>query len=186
MRSASDIQNVTQLLSDWQNNKANPQISELVYDTMRRLSAKYIRQEKQGYTLQATELVHEAYIKLIDCDINWQDRQHFYVIAARTMRRLLIDRAREKANKKGSNSMQRVTFLESDLAQNTPSENILEMDELIQQLEKIDDRKSTIVQLHYYAGLSYQEIGLCLQLSKATVERELRFSKAWLNKHKNH
>lgn len=181
--SQATAHNVTEILRGWHqadDRQAEKQLSPILYETMRRLSQKYIRQERDGHTLQATELVHEAYIKLIDSDIDWQNRQHFYVVAARTMRRILVDRAREKnADKRGS-AFQRVTFYESELSENSNGENILELDQVLHQLEEQDERKADIVQLHYFAGLTYSEIALCLNISQATVDRELRFSRAWL------
>ncbi len=175
--------NVTEILQSWQQsgtNQAEKQLTPILYDTMRRLSQKYIRQEKQGYTLQATDLVHEAYVRLVDSNIDWQSRQHFYVVAANTMRRILVDRAREKSAEKRGQGYQRVTFVEADLSTTGDSENILDLDEAIQLLEQQDERKARIVQLHYFAGLTYREIALCLDISEATIDRELRFSKAWL------
>ena len=173
---------VTEILQNWRDadDKAEKQLSPILYETMRRLSRRYISQEKDGYTLQATDLVHEAYAMLVDSDIEWQNRQHFYAIAARTMRRILVNRAREKNAIKRGQAYQRVTFIESEVSTGPDSQNILELNEAIEQLEQIDERKSDIVQLYYFAGLTYREIALCLDISEATIDRELRFSRAWL------
>lgn len=173
---------VTEILQNWQNadNQAEKQLSPILYETMRRLSRRYISQEKDGYTLQATDLVHEAYAMLVDSDIDWQNRQHFYAIAARTMRRILVNRAREKNAIKRGQAYQRVTFIESEVSTASDSTDILQLNEVIEQLEQMDERKAEIVQLYYFAGLTYREIALCLDISEATIDRELRFSKAWL------
>lgn len=181
--SQATAHNVTEILRGWQQSddrQAEKQLSPILYETMRRLSQKYIRQERQGYTLQATDLVHEAYVKLVDSDIDWQNRQHFYVVAARTMRRILVDRAREKSAEKRGQAYQRVTFYEAELSNDSSGEDILQLNEVLQQLEGLDERKANIVQLYYFAGLTYHEIALCLDISEATIDRELRFSKAWL------
>lgn len=178
--------NVTQILQSWNradDQESQNQLTPILYDTMRRLARKYIVQENSGYTLQATELVHEAYVRLIDSEIDWQNRQHFYAVAAKVMRRILVDRAREKKAQKRGQDYQRVTFIESDMPGIKQDENILELDEVISQLEQQDERKALIIQLYYFAGLTYQEIALCLELSEATIDRELRFSKAWLASH---
>lgn len=173
---------VTEILRNWQDadSNAEKQLSPILYETMRRLSRRYISQEKDGYTLQATDLVHEAYAMLVESPIDWQNRQHFYAIAARTMRRILVNRAREKNAIKRGQAYQRVTFIESEVSNHSDSSNILELDEVIAQLEQLDPRKAEIVQLYYFAGLTYREIGLCMDISEATIDRELRFSKAWL------
>lgn len=173
---------VTELLQNWQNadSHAEKQLSPILYETMRRLSRRYISQEKEGYTLQATDLVHEAYAMLVDSEIDWQNRQHFYATAARTMRRILVNRAREKNAIKRGQAYQRVTFIESEVSTASDSTNILELNEVLEQLEQMDARKAEIVQLYYFAGLTYREIALCMDISEATIDRELRFSKAWL------
>lgn len=180
--SRSTRHQVTEILHNWRDAESNAekQLSPILYETMRRLSRRYISQEKDGYTLQATDLVHEAYSMLVDSDIDWQNRQHFYAIAARTMRRILVDRAREKHAIKRGQAYQRVTFVESELSNTSDSNNILDLDEVIGQLEQLDERKADIVQLYYFAGLTYREIALCMDISEATIDRELRFSKAWL------
>ena len=176
-------QNVTQMLKNWQDStdpQSRKELSPVLYETMKRLSSKYIQQEQHGYTLQATDLVHEAYVRLVDSEIDWQSRRHFYAVAASTMRRILIDRAREKnAQKRGQNA-NRITFIESNVENPQQWEDIFHMDEAIEQLSQQDKRKADIIQLHYFAGLTYQELALCMDISEATVERELRFSKAWL------
>ncbi len=176
--------NVTQLLQNWNNApQAEKQLSPILYEAMLKLSQRYIQREQHGYTLQATELVHETYLKLVDSDISWQSRKHFYAIAATTMRRLLVDRARKKQAEKHGGIFQRITFIEGDLSQSHSTQhidNILALNESLDALQKQDERKALIVQLSFFAGLSYPEIALCLGLSEATVERDMRFSKAWL------
>lgn len=182
---SSDRQQVTQLLRDWHqygSNEAVRELSPILYETMRRLSSRYIRQEKQGYTLQATELVHEAYALLVNADIDWQNRHHFYAVAAKTMRRILVDRAREKNAIKRGQGLNRVTFEESSIGAQPQGDDILALEQVLQELHEQDSRKAEIIELYFYAGLTYNEIALCLNISEATVDRELRFTKAWLAK----
>lgn len=179
----SNRHKVTEILNDWREDNdpdAEKQLSPILYETMRRLSNRYILQEKQGYTLQATDLVHEAYEVLVDADINWENRKHFYAIAAKTIRRLLVDRAREKNALKRGKEFQRVTFDEASVSNNPDGDEILVLEESLEKLKDLDERKATIIELHFYAGLTYQEIALNLSISEATVDRDLRFSKAWL------
>lgn len=181
--STSSSVKVTEILRSWndvEDAQAEKQLSPILYETMRRLSQRYIVQEKNGYTLQATELVHEAYAMLVDTDIDWQSRQHFYAVAARTMRRILVDRAREKNAIKRGQGFHRITFDESALTSHSQGEDILALEQSLLQLKELDERKASIIELHFFAGLTYQEIALSLEISEATVDRELRFSKAWL------
>ena len=156
------------------------QLSPILYDSLNRISHKYISNEKQGYTLQATDLVHEAFESLVDIDINWESRKHFYAIAAKTIRRLLIDRARQKSALKRGGGCNRITFDESSISGDEKGDDILALDESLIKLKAQDERKATIIELHFYAGLTYQEIGLHMNISEATVDRDLRFAKAWL------
>ncbi len=168
---------VTELL---QADNSERELSPILYETMRRISNRYISQEKEGYTLQATDLVHEAYELLVDADINWENRKHFYAIAAKTLRRLLVDRAREKNAIKRGRDLQRVTLDESCISCSPEGDDILQLEESLEKLQHLDQRKANIIELHFYAGMTYQEIALHCNVSEATVDRDLRFSKAWL------
>lgn len=170
-------------LQQWKSDNdsdAEKQLSPIIYETMQRISHRYILQEKSGYTLQTIDLVHEAYEALVDTDINWENRKHFYAIAAKTIRRLLINRAREKNALKRGGGYRRITFDEASISNHPEGDDILALDESLEKLKKLDERKASIIELHFYAGLTYQEIALHLNISEATVDRDLRFSKAWL------
>lgn len=176
---------VTELLQDYglnnsSDDSAEKQLRPILYETMRRISNRYISQEKEGYTLQATDLVHEAYELLVDVDIHWENRKHFYAIAAKTLRRLLVDRAREKNAIKRGGGLQRVTLDESTVSCSPEGDDILQLEESLEKLQQLDERKANIIELHFYAGMTYQEIALHWNISEATVDRDLRFSKAWL------
>jgi len=137
--------------------------------------------ENAGHTLQATALVNEAFMKLVDVDITLQNRAHFMAISARAMRQILVDHARaNRADKRGGDAIA-ITLHETRLgsgAQNEP--DILEVEETLEQLDKIDSRKAQIIELSFYGGLTYDEIAEALSISVATVDRDLRFAKAWL------
>ena len=181
---SDDISVVTQLLKSWKSgdNKALSELMPMVHDTLRKLAGKYMQSENAGHTLQATALVNEAYLKLIDADITWQNRAHFMAIAARSMRRILIDHAKSKGRQKRGGDDVLVTLHEANVAGGDKQPEILDIEEALQQLGALDKRKAEIVELSFYGGMTYDEIAEALDISAATVDRELRFSKAWLQK----
>lgn len=172
---------VTQLLSEWRagDEKALVELTPIIYETLRRLSAKHISKE-QNPTLQATELVHEAFLNLIDANVDWQDRAHFFAVASRVMRRLLIDRARARLSQKRGEGQKMVDQDLDQIAGAGKEQEILELDEVLLKLKKIDERKSDVLELHFFGGLTYPEIAEALGVSEATVDRDLRFAKAWV------
>jgi RNA polymerase sigma factor (TIGR02999 family) len=174
-------QNVTQLLLEWRrgNQTALNRLMPLVYDELRRLAQHYMRSERAGHTLQATALVNEAYVRLVDIDVAWQDRAHFFAVAARLMRRMLVDHARSHQRVKRDGGA-KVTL---DRALEVPSGStteLLTLDEALSRLAEVDQRKSDIVELHFFGGLSNDDVAEALGISRATVQRELRLAKAWL------
>lgn len=171
---------VTQLLASLRSGDASAQdeLASLVYDTLRRLSARHIRNENH-LTLQATELVHEAYLNLVSVEVEWQDRAHFYAVASRLMRRLLIDRARARLRHKRGGQVQQ-TVLEPDQLASEPEIQALELDRILEKLEALDKRKSDCFELHFFGGMTYPEIAEALSISEATVDRDLRFARAWV------
>lgn len=175
---------VTELLEAWRSGKdeALAQLTPLVYDELRRLAARHMRSERPDHTLQATALVNEAFLRLAGSEIPWQDRAHFYAVAARLMRRILTDHARAaRAARRGGGA--RPLELEEEAVADpaaAAAARVLDIDDALERLAKLDARKSDIVVLHYFGGLSYDETGQALGLSAATVHRELRLGKAWL------
>jgi RNA polymerase sigma factor (TIGR02999 family) len=139
-----------------------------------------MRTERAGHTLQATALVNEAFLKLCGSDINWQSRAHFIAIAARAMRQILVDHAKSKRRQKRGGSDIQVTLYESHIAAAEDGPDVLDIEDTLNRLAKMDERKAQIIELNIYGGLSYREIAEVLSISVATVERELRFSRAWL------
>jgi RNA polymerase sigma factor (TIGR02999 family) len=182
--SVSDDNLVTQILINWQDGdeQALNQLIPLVHDNLRKLADKYMRAERAGHTLQATALVNEAFLKLCGSDINWQSRAHFIAIAARAMRQILVDHAKAKRRqKRGGNDIQ-VTLYEAQVAAHEDGPDVLDIEDALNRLADIDARKAQIIELNIYGGLSYQEIAEVVSISVATVERELRFSRAWLQR----
>jgi RNA polymerase sigma-70 factor (ECF subfamily) len=153
----------------------------LVYDDLRRLAARYLRRERAGHTLQPTALVHESFCRLVELDrTRWQDRAHFFAVAARAMRRILVEHARKRGAKKRG-GMQRALSL--GRIPDVPEERdryLVALDEALLDLAAFDDRQSRIVELRFFGGLSIVETAEVLGLSHATVEREWALAKAWL------
>jgi RNA polymerase sigma-70 factor (ECF subfamily) len=179
----SDTHEVTLLLVEWAkgNQNALNELTPLVYRELRQLAAAYLRRERQGHTLQPTAVVHEAYLRLVDqTNPNWQNRSHFYGVAARLMRQILVDHARRKhARKRGGLKVP----LESALSfQNGLKPDLLALDHGLSALEKIDPRKCQAIELRYFGGLSMDEIAQALEVSAVTVRRDLRMAEAWLHK----
>ena len=178
----ADAHEVTGLLAEWA--KGNPQALEeltpLVYRELRQLAASYLRRERQGHTLQPTALVHEAYMRLVDqSNPTWQSRSHFYGVAARLMRQILVDHARRKhAGKRGG---QKVSLEEVVSFSQDRGHLLVALDTSLNALEKIDPRKCRAVELRYFGGLSMEEIAQALDVSAVTVRRDLRMAEAWLH-----
>lgn len=173
---------VTQLLQDWQagDQDAINQLTPMIYDELRQLARCYMHAEAANHTLQPTALVNEAFAKLIDIDLDWKNRAHFFRIAARQMRRILVDHARAKNSQKRGSGQANVS-LEDGWIDIADSEHvILELDIALGQLAHQDPRKSEIVELVFFAGLNYDETAEILGLGRTTVYRELTLAKAWL------
>jgi len=179
-----DRQEVTQLLQQWRagDNQALDQLMPIVYEELRRLASRCLRAERPGHTLRATALVHEAYLRLMDADIGWQDRAHFYAVAARIVRRILVEYARSHGRQKRGGGEIPVPLDEAVIVGPEASSTVLELDEALQRLSAVDERKSDIIQLLFFGGLTYDETAAALDISPATVHRELKLAKAWLHR----
>ena len=152
----------------------------LVYDQLRRLAAAYLRGERPGQTLQATALVHEAFLRLAQSNRRWQDRNHFLAVAARSMRQILVDRARARGAQKRWAGLDRVTLTES-LALGSPDEGMLPArDEALARLERLDPEQARVIELRYFAGLGIEEAAEALGMSAATLKRRWALARAWL------
>jgi len=155
-------------------------LAPLVYDQLRRIAGNAFRGERSGHTLQATALVHEAFARLVDADVDWQDRSHFYALAARTMRRILVDHAQANAAAKRGGSQRNLTLDEGVVVSPDVGDELLSLHEALNALHERDARKAEILELHYFGGLTYEEMGSVLGLSNSTLDRDMRFGKAWL------
>lgn len=160
---------------------ATGKLLTLVYDELRSLAAAQLRDERKGHTLQPTALVHEAYLRLVgQTEINWQSKAHFFAVAATAIRRVLVDHARRANAAKRGGNFQR-TILEFAHIETTPDPvDLSELDRALEKLSKTDERKSRVVELRYFAGLSIPETAEVLGVSHATIERDWRFARAWL------
>jgi RNA polymerase sigma factor (TIGR02999 family) len=174
---------VTGLLREWVrgNQQALADLTPLVYAELRQLAASYLRRERQGHTLQPTALVHEAYMRLVDqSQPNWENRSHFYGVAARLMRQILVDHARRRHA--GKRAGLNVALDQAASFQQVRSGDLIALDSGLTALEKVDPRKCKAVELRYFGGLSLEEIAETLAVSAVTVRRDLRMAEAWLQK----
>jgi RNA polymerase sigma factor (TIGR02999 family) len=164
--------------------KAPPQKAEdlapLVYDELRRVAAAYMRRERPGQTLQATALVHEVYLRLAQAGTPWNDRRHFVGIAARSMRQILVERARARGAQKRWGGMNRVSITDSLALASDPEVMLPALDEAINKLEQIDAEQAKIVELRYFAGMSVEEAADAMGISPATLKRRWALARAWL------
>ena len=155
----------------------------LVYDELRRLAHRYIRREKPGHTLQTSALVNEAYVRLVDqSNIQWESRSHFFGIAACLMRRILVDQARRRNFAKRGGGTIRVSLNEGNAIAQEQSASVIALDDALKTLEQMDPRKSRIVELRFFGGMSIEETAEALKVSPGTVMREWTFARAWLRK----
>lgn len=152
----------------------------LIYDSLRKLATKMMHGERDNHTMQATAVVNECYLQLINMDVDWQDRGHFFAIASRQMRRYLVDYARAKNCKKRGGELKRQTLDDVLVVEPALDADILDLDTALSRLAEFDSRKCQAIELHYFGGLTHTEISQALDISPATVDRELRLAKAWL------
>lgn len=178
--------NVTRLLLDWRDGRggALDELMPLVYAELRRLASHALRGESQGHTLRTTALVHEAYVRLVGADVEWEGSRHFMRVASRAMRRVLVDHARKRTSQKrgGGEVPIGLDTLEGVLPAGSRPEDVIALDEALERLMTLEERKGRVVELHYFGGLSYEEIAEALEISPATVHRDLRMARAWLYK----
>jgi RNA polymerase sigma factor (TIGR02999 family) len=175
---------VTRLLVDWGNGDkaALNELIPLVYDELRRLAGRYMRRESQGHTLQTSALVNEAYLRLVDQrSVRWQNRAHFFGVAAQLMRRILVDHARSRSRAKRGGGTQIVSLDEQAVIAKEVSD-VIALDAALTNLAEMDLRKSQIVEMKFFGGLTTEEVAEVLKVTSRTVEREWRKARAWLNR----
>ena len=176
-------QEVTQLLGEWSggDERALEKLVPLMQPELHRLAHHYMSRERAGHTLQTTAILNEAYLRLVgDTQPSWQNRAHFLAAAAQLMRRIMVDHARKRYSLKRGGAAVRVTLDEAAWVTESRSEELLALDEVLEQLTAQDPRKSQIVELRYFGGLTVEETAEFLKLSPRTVEREWTMAKAWL------
>lgn len=181
-RPAGSPKPVTELLRAWRDgdDRALDRLLPLVQDELHRLAQRCMRSERPDHTLQATALMHEAYLRLVDSDVTWQDRAHFFAVASQVMRRVLVDYARAASRQKRGGGQIRVTLDEGIVVSPERADDLLALDEALEALGHHDPRKARVVELHYFGGLTYDETAEAIGVSAATVDRDLRMAKAWL------
>ena len=168
------------MASDDRTSRTPEELAQSVYDELRRLAASYMRRERPGQTLQATALVHEAYLRLAQSDPVWADRRHFIGIAARSMRQILVERARARGARKRWGGMNRVTLSETVVGAPHQDEMLPALDDALARLEQLDPEQARIIELRYFVGLTNDETAEALGLSPATVKRRWALARAWL------
>ncbi len=183
MKSSEDI---TRLLVNWGtgDQAALEELMPLVYSELRRLAGNYLRRERAEHTLQPTALVNEAYLKLVDQkNAKWQNRAHFFGIAAQLMRRILVDHARQhQAVKRGGPEQQRISITNAERLVEQPEVDLLALNEALDELARMDPQQGRIVELKFFGGLSIEEIAEVLSIGHATVERDWKMARAWLRR----
>lgn len=173
---------VSRLLVAWRDGdpSALDRLVPLVYDQLHVLAERHLRGERADHTLQTTALINEAYLRLVGTDVAWEGRAHFMAVAARTMRRILVDHARAKQRQKRGAAAERVDLDKVALAAPAAGPELVALDEALERLAALDERKARAVDLHYFGGFTYDETADLLGVSAVTVHRELRLAKAWL------
>jgi len=174
---------ITRLLVDWRggDQTALEQLIPLVHDELRRLARRHMARERVGHTLQATALVNEAFVRLIDVQqVKWQDRAHFFAMSSRLMRRILVDFARSKGYQKRGGGAQKVSFDEALVVTTEPGQDLVALDDALNALAAFDGRKAQVVEMRFFGGLSVEETAEALKVSVDTVMRDWKLAKAWL------
>jgi len=174
--------NFTQLLTEWRSGhpQALERLTPLVYDELRRLARSYMRAERGSHTLQATAVVHEAFLRLIQANVALQDRGHFFALASRLMRRVLVDHAKSRSRIKRDAGV-RAPMTDGMGAPSPPMDfDVVALDDAIEGLQQMEPRLAHVIELHYFGGLTYDQIAAALGTSAATVHRDIRLARAWL------
>jgi RNA polymerase sigma factor (TIGR02999 family) len=174
--------NFTQLLTEWRSGhpQALERLTPLVYDELRRLARGYMRAERGSHTLQATAVVHEAFLRLVQANVALQDRAHFFALASRLMRRVLVDHAKSRSRVK-RNSGARELLPDANSANIISADvDVIALDDALENLMQLEPRLAQAIELHYFGGMTYEEIAVAVHSSAATVHRDIRLARAWL------
>jgi RNA polymerase sigma factor (TIGR02999 family) len=174
--------NFTQLLTEWRSGhpQALERLTPLVYDELRRLARNYMRAERGSHTLQATAVVHEAFLRLIQANVALQDRGHFFALASRLMRRVLVDHAKSRSRIK-RNAAARDFIADDAIEPPAPMDfDVIALDDALEGLQQMEPRLAQVIELHYFGGMTYDQIAAAVGTSAATVHRDIRLARAWL------
>ncbi len=181
---SENSQQITQLLKQWRDGKREvlESLMPLVYEELRRQASRYLKKERSNHTLQTTALINEAYLKLIDQrEVVWQNRAHFFAIAAQAMRRILVDYARQRQREKRGGQAENLPLEQAiSIVSQEKSVDLVALDDALTRLEKFDERQARVVELRYFSGLSIDETAEVLSVSNVTVRRDWNMAKAWL------
>ena len=174
--------NFTQLLTEWRSGhpQALERLTPLVYDELRRLARSYMRAERGSHTLQATAVVHEAFMRLVQANVDLQDRAHFFALASRLMRRVLVDHAKSRSRAKRNSGSRELASEEDPQIVLSLDVDVIALDEALESLMQLEPRLAQVVELHYFGGMTYEEIAASIASSAATVHRDIRLARAWL------
>jgi len=189
MEAAPVRSSVTELLRAWGQGDAQAldRLTPLVYQELRRIAGRYMARERRDHTLQATALVNEAYLRLVDAkEVSWHDRAHFFAISSQTMRRILVDFARARHSRKRGSGAKPMSLEESLVVQGQPGADLVALDDALNALAAVDPRKSRVVELRFFGGLSVEETAEVLTVSPETVKRDWKLAKAWLLRELSH
>jgi RNA polymerase sigma-70 factor, ECF subfamily len=182
MSSISSVK-VTQLLKAWSagDARALEKLVPVVHQELRRMARNYMRRERKGHTLQATALVNEVYLRLVDIkDVNWQDRAHFFAVSAQMMRRILVNLAHARRTKKRGGAAQRITLDDVPDISGSKANELIALDDALHELEKFDPRQAQVIELRFFGGLSVEETAEVLKISPQSVMRDWKLAKAWM------
>lgn len=180
MRDSADLTNLLRAWSDG-DPAALDQLAERVYGELRQMARRFMKSERQEHTLQATALVHEVYLRLVDVGkVDWQQRAQFFAVAAQMMRRILVDAARSKRSRKRRDGMVRVDWEETAILAPAPDATLIALDEALTAFSRLAARQASVVELRYFGGLTEEEIAKVLKISSRTVRRDWEFARVWL------
>jgi RNA polymerase sigma factor (TIGR02999 family) len=180
---SADTHEISLLLANWSqgDERAVEKLMPLVYAELRQMARGYLRRQPPGHTFQTTALIHEAYLKIAkNEDQEWQNRAHFFGVAAKAMRHILVDYARSKQSEKRGRGFERVELVDADGANGPRPERLVALDDALRSLAELDERKGRVVELRFFGGLTNEEIADVLDVSTETVKRDWRFARNWL------
>jgi RNA polymerase sigma factor (TIGR02999 family) len=181
-KKAQSVANLTQLLTEWRAGEpqALQRLTPLIYEELRRLAHSYMRTERSGHTLQATAVVHEAFMRLVQGNVSLQDRTHLFAVASRLMRRVLVDHAKSRGREKRDGGVRETLVDDCDVPVPEGGFNIVALDDALEGLAHMEPRLAQVIELHYFGGLTYDQVAVAVGISTATVHRDIRLGRAWL------